>query len=92
MDGLYGEGGGAAKPAESVDQENQEGGKETVIAKTILPPDTKEGDTCTFQITKDYGDEFGLKYLSKTSGSPAEGGTAEADNKELEGLDQGQGY
>ena len=51
-------------PAESVDEQN-EGEAATLIAKDKLPPGTKEGDTCTFKVTKDTGDEFILEYVKE---------------------------
>lgn len=60
------------KPAESVDEENA-GASEILISKDKLPTGTKEGDTCTFKVVKDFGDEFSLEYVSEESaGTPSE--------------------
>lgn len=90
MDSLYAEPEGD-KTQKTEEDENQ---AETVMDKKILPPDTKPGDSCTFRVTEDFGKEFGLKYLSKTSGGEAEGGKtpAQADNEEIDAMDQGDGY
>lgn len=53
----------AAEPKQSVDEENAEGA-EILIAKNKLP-DVKEGDECTFKVTKDFGDEFSLEYVKE---------------------------
>ena len=66
-----------AEPAESVDEENA-GTSEILIAKTELPSGTKEGDTCTFKVVKDFGNEFSLEYVKE---SPAPGEQT-ADNME----------
>lgn len=59
-------------PAESVDEENA-ANAEILIAKSQLPEGTKEGDTCTFRVVKDYGDEFSLEYVSEeTEGETTE--------------------
>ena len=62
------------KPAaekESVDEENA-GAAEILVAKNKLP-DVKEGDTCTFKVVKDFGDEWSLEYVKE----PAAGAGAE---------------
>lgn len=59
-----------ASPEQSVDEENA-GSSEILIAKDKLP-DVKEGDQCTFKVTKDFGDEFSLEYVkeAKPEGKP----------------------
>lgn len=54
-----------AAPAESVDEENA-GATEILIAKNKLPGGTKEGDECTFRVTKDFGDEVSLAYVKES--------------------------
>jgi hypothetical protein len=49
-------------PEKSVDQENADEA-EILIAKDKLPPGTKEGDVCSFKVSKDAGDEFILSYV-----------------------------
>jgi hypothetical protein len=51
-------------PPESVDEQNA-GSAEILIAKDKLPPGTKEGDTCTFKVSKDAGDELILEYVKE---------------------------
>lgn len=77
MDSSYGGGAVTApddegtSPPESVDEENA-GATEILIAKNKLPSGTKEGDTCTFRVTKDYGDEFSLEYVKESASEPTE--------------------
>lgn len=47
--------------AETVDEENA-GASEILVSKDKLPEGIKEGETCTFTVTKDYGDEVSLTY------------------------------
>ena len=56
---------------ESVDEENA-GSSEILIGKDQIPG-KKVGDTCTFKISKDVGDEFILTSVKETE--PAEGTT-----------------
>ena len=51
-------------PPESVDEQNA-GAAEILIAKDKLPTGTKEGDTCTFKVSKDVGDEYILEYVKE---------------------------
>ena len=51
-------------PEESVDEQNA-GAAEILIAKDKLPEGTKEGDTCTFKVSKDVGDEFILTNVKE---------------------------
>jgi hypothetical protein len=51
-------------PKESVDEQNA-GAAQILVAKKELPPGTKEGDTCTFTVQKDFGDEFSLEYVKE---------------------------
>ena len=54
----------AKAPQESVDEQNA-GAAQILIAKEKLPPGTKEGDTCTFKVSKDVGDEYILDYVKE---------------------------
>lgn len=45
----------------SVDEENA-GAPEILVMKSKLPG-KKEGDTCTFKVVKDFGDELSLEYM-----------------------------
>lgn len=68
MDGSY-SGETAVKPPEkpvaeekeSVDEENA-GATEILVTKSKLPG-KKEGDSCTFKVVKDFGDELSLEYV-----------------------------
>ena len=51
-------------PEESVDEQNA-GAAEILIGKDKLPSGTKEGDTCTFKVSKDVGDEYILEYVKE---------------------------
>lgn len=73
------EGGAESPPGQSVDEEN-ESSSEILVSKQELPAGTKEGDTCTFRVVKDYGDEFSLEYAKAGAGeSPTESSTAAED-------------
>lgn len=82
-----------AKPAEaesedteeSVDEENA-GAPEILITKSKLPG-KKEGDTCTFKVVKDFGDELSLEYVKSeqtkdTMSADTESEIAALDTKE----------
>ena len=58
-------------PQESVDEQNA-GAAQILIAKEKLPPGTKEGDTCTFKVSKDVGDEYILEYIKEGEEESAE--------------------
>jgi len=77
-------------PAESVDEENA-GAAQILVAKKELPPGTKEGDTCTFKVKKDFGDECSLEYV-KDEESPDEETTRDemdmTTENEISALDQ----
>lgn len=70
MDGSYGnapvtppdKSAPAAEDTQSVDEQNS-GASEILISKDKLPSSTKEGDTCTFKVVKDFGDEVSLEYV-----------------------------
>lgn len=51
-----------SQETETVDEENANTA-EILVAKNQLPSGTKEGDTCTFRVKKDFGDEFSLEYV-----------------------------
>lgn len=58
------------KDQESTAEDQGESGEEsTVIPKTAVPTGTKVGDTITFRVTEDYGDEFGLAPVSGNKSS-----------------------
>lgn len=57
---------------ESTNDQNEGGentSESTVIPKTSVPDGTKVGDTITFRVTEDYGDEFGLEPVSGNKSS-----------------------
>lgn len=103
MDGSYssapvrppGEGSGEESPGaekpKSVDEENAEEAQ-ILVNKSELPPGTKEGDTCTFEVVQDHGDEFSLRYVKEDEESREGSKTSEnldADTaSEISALDQ----
>ena len=73
MDGSYGAEAPLAKPEEasapaeqSVDEEAA-GAAEILIEKTKLPAGIKEGETVTFKVKKDFGDEVSLEMSAAAS-------------------------
>ena len=77
-------------PAESVDEQNA-GAAEILIAKDKLPPGTKEGDTCTFKVSKDVGDEYILEYVKegqKETTEPTRDNFDATTENEISALDQ----
>jgi hypothetical protein len=62
---------------ESVDEENA-GAAEILISKKELPSGVKAGDTCTFKVVKDFGEECSLQYVKK----PAESAEPTSENLE----------
>jgi hypothetical protein len=80
------------KETETVDEENASGA-EILIAKDKLPSGTKEGDTCTFNVTKDFGDEFSIELVKESAPAADEptSETLEAETEsELGALDTGE--
>ena len=81
----------AAEPkgeSQSVDEANA-GASEVLIAKDKLPTGIKEGDTCTFKVTKDFGDELSLEYVKETNEEQTETETPEATTEsEIAALDR----
>lgn len=75
-----------AEPSETVDEENA-GAAEILIAKDKLPSGTKEGDTCTFRVVKDFGDEFSLEYVSEETGEETEETMNATTGREIAALD-----
>ena len=77
-------------PKESVDEQNA-GAAQILVAKKELPPGTQEGDTCTFTVKKDFGDEFSLEYV-KDEEAPDEDPTRDemdtTTENEISALDQ----
>ena len=81
---------GNKAPKESVDAENA-GAAEILIAKDKLPTGTKEGDTCTFKVSKDVGDEFILEYVkedNEETPEPTRDNIDETTENEISALDQ----
>lgn len=76
-------------PQESVDQENA-GQSEILVSKKELPPGTKEGDTCTFRVSKDVGEDYILEYVKESEAEASETTDNNFDattDKELSALD-----
>jgi len=71
------------QPAKSVDEQNEESAA-VLIAKSELPSGTKVGDTCTFRVVNDFGDEVSLEYVSESKPeSENEPETASMESQEL---------
>ena len=69
---------------ESVDEENAGAGG-ILVSKHELPEGTKEGDTCTFRVLKDFGDEVSLEYVEEGAGEkPTETTSAEDDFRAMD--------
>lgn len=69
---------------ESVDEESA-GAAEILVEKVKLPAGTKEGDTVTFKVKKDFGDEVSLE--AATPSAPEETEEPEtAEEGELKAL------
>lgn len=72
--------------SESVDEQNASDA-EILISKDKLPPETKEGSTCTFKVAKDLGDEFILEYVKEDNERSANETPEETTDRELTALD-----
>lgn len=59
-----------SKP-DSVDEENA-GASEILIDKSKLPSGTKVGETCTFRVAQDFGDEVSLEYVKEGEATTTE--------------------
>jgi hypothetical protein len=80
----------AAEDTQSVDEQNA-GASEILIAKDKLPSGTVEGDTCTFKVTKDFGDEVSLEYVKDSeeeSDEQTSDNMASAAESELSAMDE----
>ena len=74
----------AEKPAEqpaSIDEENA-AQADLLVEKAKLPPNVKAGDTCTFRVTKDFGDEVALQFVSPGEEAPTEEAAEETPSTE----------
>jgi hypothetical protein len=79
-----------AAPKQSIDEQNA-GSAQILIAKEKLPPGTKEGDTCTFKVSKDVGDEYILDYVKEgqeEASEPTKDNLDATTESELSALDQ----
>lgn len=77
-----------AEEKKSVDEENA-GAAEILIAKKELPPETKEGDVCSFKVVKDFGDEYSLQYVKDDEKPPGPAGGDDGVSGELAELSSG---
>lgn len=80
-------------PKESIDDQNA-GAAEILIAKDKLPPGTKKGDTCTFKVSKDAGDEFILEYMKEgqeEATEPTRDNVDATTENEISALDSNKG-
>lgn len=84
-----GEGGGEKAPAQSVDEEAAQGG-DILIDKSKLPPGCKEGDTYTFRITKEYGDEVALELVKDNEPAAGDEEPMSQEASELAALSEGK--
>jgi hypothetical protein len=78
-------------PEQSVDEQNA-GETQILVSKKELPAGTKEGDVCSFKVSKDTGDEFILEYVKEgqeESGETTDNNFDATTDKELSALDQG---
>ena len=76
-------------PQESVDEQNA-GQAQILIAKDKLPSGTKPGDTCTFKVSKDVGEDYILEYIKEGQEETTEPTRENLDattDKELSALD-----
>ena len=76
---------------ESVDEENA-GASEILVSKKELPSGVKEGDTCKFKVTKDFGDEVSLTYVKEAAeqaGQPTKDNMEAETASEISALDTG---
>lgn len=77
----------AESPDESVDDANA-GEAEILIGKDKLPAGTKPGDTCTFKVSQDSGDEFILEYVkADQEAGPTKENLEATTDRELSALD-----
>lgn len=73
----------SAEPEGEADEDG-ESASEILVDKNKLPKGAKEGDTCTFRIRKDFGDEVSLEPVAESEPA-AEPMTTERD--EIAALD-----
>lgn len=71
---------------QSVDEENA-GATEILVSKSQLPSGSKEGDTLTFKIAKDYGDEVSLELAEETPPGETQEDLSATAAKEIAALD-----
>ena len=75
---------------ESEDTETESEGEDdsqTLISKEILPDGCKPGDTYTFKVVSDYGDEVGVKLVEKEDETDEDETKSEEDS-EIESMDE----
>lgn len=77
----------APDETESVDEANA-GATEILIEKTKIPG-KKEGDTCTFKVVKDFGDELSLEYVKEETKEPTEDMSANMES-DMAAMDKGE--
>lgn len=81
----------SSSQADTVDEENA-GAAEILVSKDKLPEGTKEGDVCSFKVTKDFGDEVSLEYVDESEPEETEPTTASPEDQaasEISALDTG---
>lgn len=66
-------------------ESEQEDDSQTLISKDILPDGCKVGDSYTFKVVADYGDEVGVKLEEKED---EEKETKSEEDSEIESMDK----
>ena len=68
-------------------ESEQEDDSQTLISKDILPEGCKVGDSYTFKVVADYGDEVGVKLEEKEDEKEE---TKSEEDSEIESMDKGE--
>lgn len=66
--------------------ESGEDDSQTLISKDILPKGCKEGDSYTFKVVSDFGDEVGVKLVEDNEKTETE--TPSTDEAEIDSMDK----
>jgi hypothetical protein len=73
-------------PPESVDEQNADEAQ-ILVDKKELPPGTKKGDKCMFEVMEDHGEEMSLRYVKEGESAKTESTPGEDTASELAALD-----
>ena len=72
-------------------ESDKEDESQTLISKEILPEGCKVGDSYTFKVVADYGDEVGVKLEEKEDEEEEEEEeTKSEEDSEIESMDKGE--